>query len=82
MCTCGAAIELSTMIAIANPEIASCLICLLRVRCLLASSPGRFIFLSNYAEGRKNGLVFIAWVTEGTRLAVYHRDMSIICGCG
>ena len=36
----------------------------------LASSPGRFIFLSNYAEGRKNGLVFIAWVIVPMRYSI------------
>ena len=43
----------------------------------VASSPGRFIFLSNYAEGRKNGLVFIAWVIVRMRyiIGIFHRKL-------
>ena len=36
----------------------------------VASSPGRFIFLSNYAGGRKNGLVFIARVIVRMRYSI------------
>ena len=44
---------------------------------MLASSPGRFVFLSNYAEGRKNGLVFIAWVIVRMRyiIGIFHRKL-------